>query len=170
MRFSSGCRNSIPLHRRGRVLLAEGVLVKMRGNRPKRRHFFLFNDLLVYGSPGKGDGAKRLSKQRVLELKCLAANKLESDPNCFEIISKKKSFTVRTNTEQEAAKWIDSIKRCVARCSGGTVLPVANSTQLPRGTLEHDLIPMWVPDGLHAACMSCQQKFSLVNRRVSRLL
>ena len=34
----------------GRVLVGEGVLSKMCRKGPKIRYFFLFNDLLVYGT------------------------------------------------------------------------------------------------------------------------
>ena len=39
-----------PLQREGRFLLGEGVLTKVCRKSAKPRQFFLFNDLLVYGT------------------------------------------------------------------------------------------------------------------------
>lgn len=39
-----------PLQAAGRVLVGEGVLIKMCRKKPKPRQFFLFNDILVYGN------------------------------------------------------------------------------------------------------------------------
>ena len=38
------------LVKHGRVLVGEGVLIKMCRKKPKSRYFFLFNDMLVYGT------------------------------------------------------------------------------------------------------------------------
>jgi len=39
-----------PLQAAGRILVGEGVLIKMCRKKPKPRQFFLFNDVLVYGN------------------------------------------------------------------------------------------------------------------------
>jgi len=39
-----------PLQAAGRVLVGEGVLIKMCRKKPKPRQFFLFNDILIYGN------------------------------------------------------------------------------------------------------------------------
>ena len=39
-----------PLLQEGRILIGEGVLNKLSRKRINKRHFFLFNDILVYGT------------------------------------------------------------------------------------------------------------------------
>ncbi|VDP25021.1 unnamed protein product [Heligmosomoides polygyrus] len=55
-----------PLNLYGRVLVGEGVLVKMCRKKPKQRQFFLFNDILVYGNIVISK--KRYNKQRIIPL------------------------------------------------------------------------------------------------------
>ncbi|PAA59776.1 hypothetical protein BOX15_Mlig004500g1 [Macrostomum lignano] len=85
--------SGIPLLRTGRVLIAEGVLLKVCRKRPKKRQFFLFNDLLVYG------------------------NIVISKKKYTQVISPKKSFTVYTNTSLEASKWVQYINKYAKDCT-----------------------------------------------------
>ena len=62
----------------GRFLVGEGVLTKACRKRLKPRQFFLFNDILVYGSVMVGS-RRRFNKQRVLYLEEVKMQSLEDD-------------------------------------------------------------------------------------------
>jgi len=55
-----------PLKVPGRILIGEGILTKMCRKRPKPRQFFLFNDLLVYGTIVINK--KKYNKQHIIPL------------------------------------------------------------------------------------------------------
>ena len=62
----------------GRFLVGEGVLTKACRKRLKPRQFFLFNDILVYGSVMVGS-RRRFNKQRVIYLEEVKMQSLEDD-------------------------------------------------------------------------------------------
>ena len=62
----------------GRFLVGEGVLTKACRKRLKPRQFFLFNDILVYGSVMVGS-RRRFNKQRVIYLEEVKMQPLEDD-------------------------------------------------------------------------------------------
>ena len=64
----------------GRYLVGEGVLTKACRRRLKPRQFFLFNDILVYGSVMVGS-RRRFNKQRVIYLEEVKMQALEDDGN-----------------------------------------------------------------------------------------
>ncbi len=59
-------RNSRLSSVRSRVLIGDGELVKMCRKKPMVRHFFLFNDVLVYGNVVTAN--KTYDKQRIIPL------------------------------------------------------------------------------------------------------
>ncbi len=64
------------LHAPGRFLIGEGVLTKACRKKLKPRQFFLFNDVLVYGSIMVGS-RRRFNKQRVIPLEEVKMQSLE---------------------------------------------------------------------------------------------
>lgn len=66
-----------PLEVPGRVLVGEGVLVKMCRKKPKTRQFFLFNDILVYGNIIINK--KKYNKQHIIPLEEVKLENLEDD-------------------------------------------------------------------------------------------
>uniref|UniRef100_A0A915DPE8 PH domain-containing protein n=1 Tax=Ditylenchus dipsaci TaxID=166011 RepID=A0A915DPE8_9BILA len=103
-----------PLGNLNRVLVGEGVLVKMCRKKPKPRQFFLFNDLLVYGSIILSK--KRYNKQHLIPLEEVKLENLENvgdSKNGWLIKTRTKSFAVYAATEGEKHEWMLHIERCV---------------------------------------------------------
>ncbi|EFP09395.1 hypothetical protein CRE_25540 [Caenorhabditis remanei] len=145
-----------PLAQFGRVLVGEGVLVKMCRKKPKQRQFFLFNDILVYGNIVISK--KRYNKQRILRLEGVQVEDLEDDgaqKYGWIIKTPAKSFAVYAATETEKREWMLHIERCV-------------SDLLERGNKQAATAhaAVWIPDGEATKCMVCgKTQFNLVQRR-----
>ena len=95
------------------MLLAEGVLTKSCRTGVKPRQFFLFNDILVYGSILVRD--LRFSRQHILPLhevsvRLLAEGEGEVDHG-WVINTRTKSFTVYAATRGEKMGWIEAINK-----------------------------------------------------------
>ncbi|XP_038053035.1 pleckstrin homology domain-containing family F member 2-like [Patiria miniata] len=140
----------------GRVLVGEGVLTKLCRKRPKPRQFFLFNDLLVYGSVVMNK--KKYSTQHILPLEDVRLKSVEDDGNLrngWQIISATKSFTVYAATATEKSEWMAHINKCISDL-------LAKSGKKPAT----ELSPVWVPDSEAPLCMLCKKsKFTALNRR-----
>uniref|UniRef100_A0A1I8GG58 FYVE-type domain-containing protein n=1 Tax=Macrostomum lignano TaxID=282301 RepID=A0A1I8GG58_9PLAT len=146
--------SGIPLLRTGRVLIAEGVLLKVCRKRPKKRQFFLFNDLLVYGNIVISK--KKYTKQQIIELDDVRAQ-LTQEEKGFQVISPKKSFTVYTNTSLEASKWVQYINKYAKDCTEHRDVAQAASAA--------EVAPVWIPDKAQQKCMLCSASFTVINRR-----
>ncbi|VDO08823.1 unnamed protein product [Brugia timori] len=140
----------------GRVLVGEGVLVKMCRKKPKPRQFFLFNDILVYGNILISK--KRYNKQHVIPLEEVQLQDLDDEGdmrNGWLIKTRLKSFAVFAATSTEKKEWILHIERCVhdILTRGGK-----------KPATEHAAV--WVPDGEATKCMACQRtQFTVIQRR-----
>lgn len=145
-----------PLSLFGRVLVGEGVLVKMCRKKPKRRQFFLFNDILVYGNIVISK--KRYNKQRIIALENVQLEDLPDEggmKNGWIVKTPEKSFAVYAASPKEKKEWMIHIERCVA-----DLLEKGNK----RPAKEHAAV--WIPDGEAARCMACgRTQFNLVQRR-----
>uniref|UniRef100_A0AC34QKD8 Pleckstrin homology domain-containing family F member 2 n=1 Tax=Panagrolaimus sp. JU765 TaxID=591449 RepID=A0AC34QKD8_9BILA len=139
----------------GRVLVGEGVLMKMCRKKAKPRQFFLFNDLLVYGSILISK--RRYHKQRIIPLEQVKLDDLKDDGNVkhgWNIMARGKSFTVYAATETEKQEWMLHINRCVTDLYKHGKRPSL------------DLAAVWVPDSDASECMCCKSStFTLINRR-----
>ncbi|KJH41425.1 FYVE zinc finger [Dictyocaulus viviparus] len=145
-----------PLSTFGRVLVGEGVLVKMCRKKPKRRQFFLFNDILVYGNIVISK--KRYNKQRIIPLENVQLEDLPDEggmKNGWIVKTPEKSFAVYAASPKEKKEWMIHIERCVA-----DLIEKGNK----RPAKEHAAV--WIPDGEAARCMACgRTQFNLVQRR-----
>uniref|UniRef100_A0A914D831 Pleckstrin homology domain-containing family F member 2 n=1 Tax=Acrobeloides nanus TaxID=290746 RepID=A0A914D831_9BILA len=139
----------------GRVLVGEGVLVKMCRKKPKPRQFFLFNDILVYGTIIIAK--KRYSKQHIIPLEEVKIENLEDEGdsrNGWVIKTRTKSFAVFAATPTEKNEWMAHIVRSVQE--------ILRSGRAP--AKEHAAV--WVPDSEAEKCMCCQStQFTVLQRR-----
>uniref|UniRef100_A0AC35G7N9 Uncharacterized protein n=2 Tax=Panagrolaimus sp. PS1159 TaxID=55785 RepID=A0AC35G7N9_9BILA len=148
-----------PLWQEGRVLVGEGVLMKMCRKKAKPRQFFLLNDLLVYGSIIISK--KRYHKQRIIPLEQVQLGNLEDEANVkhdvkhgWIIKTRMKSFAVYAATETEKQEWMLHIERCVQDLIKNGKRP------------ESEHAAVWIPDNEAPVCMCCKiSEFSLIHRR-----
>jgi len=153
-----GCFGSAgqPLGVPGRVLVGEGVLTKSCRKKLKPRQFFLFNDLLVYGSIIINK--KKYNTQHIIPLEDVKLKSLEDDgqvKNGWLICTRGKSFAVYAATATEKQEWMAHITKCTEELLKKS------------GKKANDFhAAVWVPDSEANTCMHCKKvQFTLVNRR-----
>lgn len=144
-----------PLSQPGRVLIGEGRLTKQSRRGPQPKVFFLFNDLLVYGSIiVNGHWHK---KQQIIHLEDIQLEDLEDGVrmrNQWLIRTPRKSFFVSASSYEEKQAWMDHIEECRSR--------LLESSDRRQGST---FAVTWIPDQASAVCMRCSDKFSLTQRR-----
>ncbi|XP_004765295.1 pleckstrin homology domain-containing family F member 1 [Mustela putorius furo] len=145
-----------PLALPGRVLLGEGVLTKECRKKAKPRIFFLFNDILVYGSVVLPK--RKYRSQHVIPLEEVTLEPLPETPrakNRWMIKTARKSFVVSAASATERQEWISHIEECVRRQLRATGRPPSTEHAAP-----------WIPDKATDICMRCTQtRFSALTRR-----
>ncbi|KFO26129.1 pleckstrin homology domain-containing family F member 1 [Fukomys damarensis] len=145
-----------PLALPGRVLLGEGVLTKECRKKAKPRIFFLFNDILVYGSIVLSK--RKYRSQHIIPLEEVTLEQLPDTAeakNRWMIKTAKKSFVVSAASTTERQEWIGHIEECVRR----QLLATGHQP-----TTEH--AAPWIPDKATDICMRCTQtRFSALTRR-----
>lgn len=144
----------------GRALVGEGVLIKVCRKKPKPRYFFLFNDILVYGT--SVIHKKKYINQHIIPLNNIQIKSISDgdDPklkNGWLVMSPKKTFCVYATTSKEKIEWMTHISNCVEKLSN-----INNKRH--DSTIE--VAPQWIPDKDADYCMRCKKaKFTMVNRR-----
>eukprot|EP00727_Mastigamoeba_balamuthi_P011313 m51a1_g6804 putative pleckstrin domain-containing protein (993) ;mRNA; r:243990-249659 len=170
-----------PLYEPKRVLKKEGVLTKVCRKTPKMRYFFLFSDIVVYGTKIEAAGmASTYMFHRLIPLRGAFVKDVRDRAKtqfAFQILAKEKSFTVCAKDSADKHEWIAAFKGVLAEldraelgCSGGsqryTLRPMETIRGMP--TADDDdfaAAPVWVPDTESGTCMRCPSKFTFVNRR-----
>ncbi|MFT7816806.1 pleckstrin-like domain-containing family F member 1-like [Arapaima gigas] len=144
-----------PLAKPGRMLVGEGRLMKLSRRRPQPRMFFLFDDILVYGSILLS--GRWCQKQKVIPLEDVVLEDLEDGldmKNQWLIRTPRKSFYVSAASPLEKSAWMEHIMECRAQ-----------RLQMTGGSSDPRLAAAWIPDWASAICMRCSGKFSVTNRR-----
>ncbi|XP_051992509.1 pleckstrin homology domain-containing family F member 2-like [Xyrauchen texanus] len=143
----------------GRVLVGEGRLLKLCRRGPKPKMFFLFNDILVYGSimvPGHWN-----SNQQIIPLEEVHQEDLEDGlalANQWLIRTPRKSFYVVAASAEEKRAWMGYIEQHRALLLQSKGLPIVS-------TAVRNFAATWIPDMASAICMRCSERFNVTNRR-----
>uniref|UniRef100_W5NM39 Pleckstrin homology and FYVE domain containing 1 n=2 Tax=Lepisosteus oculatus TaxID=7918 RepID=W5NM39_LEPOC len=144
-----------PLAEYGRVLVGEGRLLKLCRRSPQPKMFFLFNDILVYGSiifHGRW-----YKNQHIIPLEDIVVEDLEDSldmKNQWLIRTPRKSFYVSAASPNEKQEWLKHIQECRAK-------HLVKSGRAPN----NNFAATWIPDRASAICMRCSDKFSVTHRR-----
>ncbi|XP_029014592.1 pleckstrin homology domain-containing family F member 2-like [Betta splendens] len=144
-----------PLTRPGRFLMGEGCLLKQGRRRPEPRTFFLFNDMLMYGT--KVLRGRWYKKQNIIPLEDVLLGDVEDSDelkNQWLIRTPRKSFFVSAESLEEKRAWMQHIEQCKA--------DLLQSGGLQAGA---NFAVSWIPDQTSYKCMRCLKKFSVSRRR-----
>lgn len=145
-----------PLLAPGRVLIGEGRLLKLCRRKPQPKVFFLFNDILVYGSivvAGRWN-----NHQQILHLEDLEQENLEDGVgmcNRWLLRTPRKSFHISAASQEEKQAWMKHIEH----------YRVERLKQLGLPTVMKPLAAIWIPDMASAVCMRCSESFKVTQRR-----
>uniref|UniRef100_UPI0037E839A1 pleckstrin homology domain-containing family F member 1-like n=1 Tax=Semicossyphus pulcher TaxID=241346 RepID=UPI0037E839A1 len=144
-----------PLSKAGRILMGEGRLMKQGRRKPQPKGFFLFNDVLVYGSIILN--GRWHKKQKILPLEDIQLEDVEDGlkmSNQWLIRTPRKSFYVSAPSYEEKQAWMGHIKDCQSR--------LLQDGSLQAGTI---FASSWIPDEAAFKCMRCLNTFTTTRRR-----
>ena len=143
-----------------RKFVKEGVLKKVCRKQNKSFMFWLFSDIIMYGTSLGND---TFSFNRAMDLRqiVVAEHKSSSTANAFEILGAEKSFVVIAVSTDERREWMDAIKSTKeALCAASTISSAAATVDVVE-----EVAPIWVSDGKVDGCAVCQASFTFFIRR-----
>lgn len=144
-----------PLAKPGRVLVGEGRLMKLSRHRQQPKVFFLFNDVLVYGTILlNGRWHKR---QKIIRLEDVELEDLEDGWNMrnqWLIRTPRKSFYVAAASPEEKRAWMEHIEDCRAKW-------LQKADRKPSSAFA----VTWIPNRASDICMRCTCRFTVTHRR-----
>eukprot|EP00494_Astrolonche_serrata_P031647 UN31916 len=143
-----------------RVFIKKGEFWKVCRSDNRLYTFWLFNDLLLYGTLNNL-GTYKLHKEIALNDNFIV-NDLpgtKTFKNVFEIKSETKSFMAYTETVQEKKEWLKLFQDCIKKF---------RSSEEQRGRKVRKIArtaPVWMPDSYSDTCLICKDPFTLFKRR-----
>lgn len=114
-----------------RVLVGEGILTKSCRKKLKKRQFFLFNDVMVYGNIVINK--KKYNKQHIIPLESVTLEDIvdqDVNKNGWFIKTPNKSFAVYAATPTEKQEWMAHINKCVDELLKRSECTAATSAKL----------------------------------------
>lgn len=147
----------------GRRFVRDGELFKVCRRERKKRHFFLFSDILVYSFPTEKNGKFKISRQ--LDLLLLSVKDIEDAAqknltNAFQIGSESKSFVVIAQSAEDKQHWVQCLAESISHRK-----EAFKTLDLKNVDADMSAAPVWVPDDEVKACTFCSTKFTVITRR-----
>jgi len=144
----------------GRGFLYEGELTKVCRKDNKKRHFFLFSDILLYVHPLVPPNTKYKVEQQ-FGISNIRIEEDTADDKKFQLKSDKKSFTVLADTNKLRGEWIEKIQEVQNQLKEKT----KTLAPVKRESLAASTAPVWIPDHECKTCAICDLKWTTFNRR-----
>uniref|UniRef100_A0A8C1RN59 FYVE, RhoGEF and PH domain-containing protein 6 n=1 Tax=Cyprinus carpio TaxID=7962 RepID=A0A8C1RN59_CYPCA len=155
----------------GRVLLKEGILMKLSRKVMQPRMFFLLNDSLLYTSP-VATGNFKLNKILSLAQMKVSKPSQEGYQNELNIESVERSFILSASSAACRDEWLQAISTAIDDYTKKetTFTSVRNPEMAPQdvpdsGAQLGSKAPIWIPDLRATMCMICTCEFTLTWRR-----
>ncbi|ORX88054.1 hypothetical protein K493DRAFT_341408 [Basidiobolus meristosporus CBS 931.73] len=99
----------------GRVFVKEGELVKDTGKTASPRRFFLFTDVLVYGTPlGVSSRYGSLDNQTIINLAYSKVEHISQAQWSLRLYTKQESFCIVASSELEYTSWFHALQNSIA--------------------------------------------------------
>lgn len=139
----------------GRYLVRKGTLTKKCRSKDQDYEFFLFNDMLVYGSKATGSRKLRVHKMLAIDA-AFTVTDLPPKPSIkqdFAIQCTGKSFVVTAASQQEKNQWVQDLAVC---CEARKNINVEAKT---------DAAPVFRQDGERDHCPFCKRGFGAFRRK-----
>ncbi|KAF4091195.1 hypothetical protein AMELA_G00034310 [Ameiurus melas] len=156
----------------GRVLLKEGILLKLSRKVMQPRKFFLFNDALMYTTPLQS-GQYKLNNELSLSGMKVSKPSQEGYQNELNLESVERSFILSASSPASRDEWLEAISNAIEDYTKKmtTFLPSSKDPEEgDRDSLDSAAqlgtkAPIWIPDLRATMCMICTCEFTLTWRR-----
>ncbi|KAK9696350.1 hypothetical protein K7432_012522 [Basidiobolus ranarum] len=107
--------NGRSLSHPGRVFVKEGILMKDTGNAASPRQFFLFTDVLVYGTPLESSKTGcPLENQTIINLAYTKVEHVSPAKWILRLYTKKEAFSIIASSEMEYTSWFHALQNSIA--------------------------------------------------------